>query len=193
MGFRLMSDTTGEFATPSTPRFSASGHFWARWWSGLAGFVLLVIFARTLLPVWLGTVVIILATIGWIAVVEFTHRELRGGLPQRFSFIWGRLTPLGLAGAMLLSTLSGLIGIWLSNVSQVGFILADLLIVVTVLWFLIGGEVVIALWIARVAESKGRSFTAWFWLGFLFPVISWIIVATMAPNPHGRCRTRFQQ
>ena len=54
------------------------------------------------------------------------------------------------------------------------------------LWLLVlivGGEVVIAFWIGRVAESKGRSKVAWFWLGFLFPVIAWIIVATMSPEP----------
>lgn len=148
----------------------------------MVGFVLLAVFARTVLPVWLGSVIIFVAPIGWIAIVEFSRRDLRSELPHRFSFVWGRLTPLGLASAMLLSTLSGLIGIWFSNISQVGFFIAGLLLVITVLWFLVGGEVVIALWIARVAESKGRSFTAWFWLGFLFPIISWIIVATMGPQ-----------
>ena len=40
----------------------------------------------------------------------------------------------------------------------------------------------IAAAVARSARRKGRSALAWFVLAVLFPVISWIIVATMAPS-----------
>ena len=36
--------------------------------------------------------------------------------------------------------------------------------------------------VARSAKRKGRSPLAWFFLAWFFPVISWIIVASMAPS-----------
>jgi len=46
----------------------------------------------------------------------------------------------------------------------------------------LGGLMVIADWIARTAHAKGRSYAAWFWLGFFFPLIAWIIVASISPT-----------
>lgn len=40
----------------------------------------------------------------------------------------------------------------------------------------------IAYLVSRSAARKGRSAVAWFFLAWFFPVISWIIVATMAPS-----------
>lgn len=39
----------------------------------------------------------------------------------------------------------------------------------------------IALFTGSAAEKKGQSFGSWTLIGFFFPVISWIIVAAMAP------------
>lgn len=47
-------------------------------------------------------------------------------------------------------------------------------------WALIYAAIAYA--VARSAARKGRSAVAWFFLAWFFPVISWIIVATMAPS-----------
>ena len=46
----------------------------------------------------------------------------------------------------------------------------------------VAAYVAIAAAVARSARRKGRSALAWFVLALFFPVISWIIVATMAPS-----------
>jgi RNA polymerase subunit RPABC4/transcription elongation factor Spt4 len=46
--------------------------------------------------------------------------------------------------------------------------------------------------VARSAGRKGRSAAAWFFLAWFFPVISWIIVATMAPSREAVAQRDFR-
>lgn len=54
-----------------------------------------------------------------------------------------------------------------------------------VVMFLLGiaGYFAIVTIVARSAWRKGRSGVAWFLLAWFFPVVSWLIVASMAPSP----------
>lgn len=157
--------------------------FWIRWWIGFALvgslFAVTAIVARASS----STVVAVLPSIGfaaWTVDTFLSYRRLVSALPSRFSFVWACTIPaLGLlawtAGILPIASIS----IARSAVYQTA---TSILFLLWIAVFIIGGGVVIAFWIARVAQAKGRSYTAWFWLGFLFPVISWIIVATMAPT-----------
>jgi ribosomal protein L40E len=65
----------------------------------------------------------------------------------------------------------GGINYYLVNVGAVVAVVALLILIVA-----------IALWVGDVAANKGRSRGAFILFAFLVPVISWIVVATMAPT-----------
>lgn len=157
--------------------------FWTRWWIGFAIVALLFAVTAILGRTVSSAGVAVLPSIGfavWTVDTFLSFRRLANALPSRFSFVWACTIPaLGLF-AWTVGILP-LISVSIAR-STVYVTIVSILVLLWIAIFLVGGGVVIAFWIARVAQAKGRSHTAWFWLGLLFPVISWIIVATMAPT-----------
>lgn len=152
-----------------------SRQYWYFWWPPFA--VLLVsIWVQPILhsTYWVPQMVV---TAVWIVLTVYAQRFAPSqGRP--FSWYWSWIT-LGLIAAVLV------LAAWLRRVEgrTIWGLVGAILTGVWVLWVVIGGNVVIGLWISRVAERKGRSKVAWFWLGLLVPIISWIIVAAMASTP----------
>lgn len=146
------------------------------------------------------------ASVAWLLISERTYATMRADVPQRFSIIWGRSLPAGWLVATVFGFLAALSTFiyklltggtirsagalersktygFLEPVSDVLAAVSGILLLIVLLWFLFGGLVVVALWISRIAEEKGRSRVAWFWLGLLVPLIAWIIVSSLAPVP----------
>ncbi len=156
--------------------------FWVRWWIGFgivaALFGVTAVVART--AGWVGALIPIVGFVAWTLDSFLSYRQASDVLPRRLSFVWARLVP----AVGLVAWLLGLGPIVFRTVAR-NSVYQAVLSTAFLLWFallIIGGGVVIAFWIARVARDKGRSYTAWFWLGLLFPIISWIIVATMSSS-----------
>jgi RNA polymerase subunit RPABC4/transcription elongation factor Spt4 len=54
------------------------------------------------------------------------------------------------------------------------------------------GYFAIVVIVARSADRKGRSAVAWFFLAWFFPIISWIIVASMTPSSEAVAERDFR-
>lgn len=172
--------------------------FWTRWWIGFGVLAVTVFVVNRIIEAvddpsaWLqvlGSVLFFAAAALWLALSEVSFRADRAFLSGRYSTLWGRTLPPSLFVILLLSLIASLLGRILGPsgaLSQVALTIVGILFLIWLAWFALGGLVVIAFWIARTARDKGRSYVAWFWLGLFFPLIAWIIVASMSPVPGAR-------
>lgn len=165
--------------------------YWTTWWISLGGYTLAFVAISTLSSAFTGSWAVVLfsalvfaVTLVWVAVNERAYRAARDQLAGRFSGFWGRFTPVVVLVVLAISALTITVQRTLASQSSatVTNVVNGFAYLAGFVWFILGGLLVIAFWIARTAQAKGRSHTAWFWLGFFFPLIAWIIVATMSPT-----------
>lgn len=154
-----------------------SRRYWLVWWPACVVALTLVELSQWLLYHYGGLAGILspVMAAGWFAVALYASKR-EGSGRKSFSYYWSWT----LVWIFVVVAVTGALdALFESEFFRSGVTLGENL---WLLVLIVGGEVVIAFWIGRVAESKGRSKVAWFWLGFLFPVIAWIIVATMSPE-----------
>lgn len=174
-------------------------NYWYCWWGG-ALLVLAVgaVIPRSGLTLLTASVVMVASMVIWLALLLLGIYLARRTILRRFSFYWSLAVMVALvlvvyftlafsatgAGGNLALSPSPTQQTEVTNDLAVDAFVSHVIWLTTLLVvFIVGGWVVLSLWVSRVAADRGRSRLSWFWIAMVIPLISWIIVAAMKPAP----------
>ena len=173
--------------------------YWYCWWAGVGAVGVAEITLRYVgMGVLPASLVVVGALLVWIGLIALGVYASKMTIVRRFSFYWSlalllpALFLLYWTSAVQASTGAPWVNVNYSELLAAipegesttpavqAFLSQYLSLVAFLFLFVVGGWIVVSLWVGRVAQDKGRSKIAWFWLAMVLPLISWVIVASMA-------------